>query len=194
MLEETEEKRRYFRVHDTINLFHKEIDEADLDKLSHISNDVLNSCSLTAALEVLSAETRSLFPRLERRDQELADYLKILETKISLIAQAINNQDNNFLEHNSLGVIMSATGLVFTNQHVIPVGKILELRMLLTSCMAVIVAYARVVRCFDNPDEDSDGPFSICVEYINLKDDIRELLIKHVVKTQMQQLRDKFHE
>lgn len=191
MADEIEEKRRYFRVNDTINLLHKIIDENALLSLSHISHDVLSNCSLTAALDVLSQEARMLMPRLERRDPELFEYLKIMDTKINLIAQAATLHDDQFSEHDTRDVCLSATGLAFSNEVPIEEGELLELRMFLTSCMAVIVAYGRVVQCRDNSQENPQRPYSICVEYINMKEDDRELLIKHVVKKQLQQLRDK---
>ena len=132
-----------------------------------------------------------LMPRLERRDPELFEYLKIMDTKINLIAQAVTSQNDQFSEHDTREVSLSATGLAFSNEMPIEKGELLELRMLLTSCMAVIVAYGRVVQCKDISQDNPQRPFAICVEYINLKEDDRELLIRHVVKKQLQQLRDK---
>jgi len=194
MADEIEEKRRYFRVNDTINLLHKVIDEHALDRLSHVSNDVLSNCSLTSALDVLSQDARMLMSRLERRDPEIAEYLRIMDTKINLIAQAITIQDDQFSEHDTRDVVLSATGLAFSNEVAIKQGELLELRMLLTSCMAVIVAYGRVVQCKDISQDNPGRPFAVCVEYINMKDDDRELLIKHVVKKQLQQIRDKYEQ
>lgn len=191
MSEDIEEKRRYFRVNDTISLLHKVLETPHSDALSHVSNDVLSNCSLASALEVLNQETRLLMARLERRDPEMLEYLKIMDTKINLLAQAITTQHEPFSEHDTLDVTLSATGLAFSNETAIAAGSLLELRMLLTSCMAVIVAYARVVHCKDISAETPDRPHSICVEYINMTDDDRELLIKHVIKRQLQQLRDK---
>lgn len=191
MADEFEEKRRYFRINDTIHLLHRVIDENKIVQGSHVSNDVLGSYSLAAALEVLNQEAAALAPRLERSSPELFEYLRIIDSKINLITQAIVNQDNEFSEHDRREVSFSAAGLAFTNVHAIQVGAILELRMLLTSCLAVIVAYARVVRCKDISKDNTQHPFEICVEYINMNEEDRELLIKHVIKKQMQQLRDK---
>ncbi len=192
MADENEEKRRYFRVNDTVNLLYKLIDEKSLDRLSHVSSDVLSNCSLTSALEVLTHDARSLLARLERRDPEMAEYLKILDTKINLIAQGISAKEEQFSEQDTREVVLSATGLAFKNEVLIHPGQLLELRMLLTSCMVVIVAYARVMQCKDIADESPLRPYSICVEYVNLQEEDRELLIKHVVKKQLQQLRDKY--
>jgi len=194
MAEEIEEKRRYFRVNDTINLIHRIIDEDSLERLSHISNDVLSNCSLKTALEVLAQDARSLMARLERRDPEMCEYMRIMDTKINLIAQAIIVDNGDFSEQDSRDVVLSATGLAFHNQAGIKDGQLIELRMLLTSCMAVIIAYGRVVQCRHNPEKNPLQPYEICVEYVNLKEDDRELLIKHVVKKQLQQLRDKYEQ
>lgn len=191
MADEFEEKRRYFRVNDTINLLHKVIDETRVKDLSHTTTDMLGSCTLNAALEVLNQDAKLLAPRLERRDPEFFEYLKILDTKINLLAQALTVDDDEFSEHDKREVSLSATGLAFSNDQPIEVGALLELRMLLNSCLAVIVAYARVVQSKDISADNPRHPYAICVEYINLKEEDRELLIKHVVKKQLQQLRDR---
>ena len=107
------------------------------------------------------------------------------------MAQAIASQDHEFSEHDKREVNLSASGLAFNNKEAISVGTVLELRMLLTSCLAVIIAYARVVQIKDISKDNPEHPFEICVEYINMNEDDRELLIKHVIKKQMQQLREK---
>jgi hypothetical protein len=191
MADDFQEKRRYFRVNDTINLLHKVIDEKAGEQNSHVSKDVLSNCTLMSAMDVLAQETHSLLSRLERRDSELSEFLRLIDTKINLIAQAVSIKEESFSEHDTRDVVMSATGLAFSNEEPINVGQLLELRMLLTSCMAVIVAFGRVVQCKNIAEDSPDRPYVICVEYINLKEDDRELLIKHVVKRQLQQLRDK---
>ncbi|MGR8931631.1 MAG: PilZ domain-containing protein [Gammaproteobacteria bacterium] len=191
MADEFAEKRRYFRVDDTISLFHRVIDESKIKSGSYVSTDVLGTCSLKAAIDVLSQEAAALVPRLERRDPEVYEYLKIIDSKINLIAQIVSEPENEFSKHDKREVNLSASGLAFNNEEAIEVGKALELRMLLTSCLAVIVVYGRVVQCKDISEENSRCPFQICVEYININEDDRELLIKHVIKKQMQQLRDK---
>lgn len=193
MAEEFEEKRRYFRVNDTINLLHRVVDEGRINQRSHVSTDVLSSCSLSAALDVLNQEAAALSLRLERRDPEMFEYLKIIDNKINLIALALNPQINTdeFSEHDMHDVSLSAAGVAFTNEIALPVGTLLELRMLLTSCLVVVVVFARVVQCKDISQDTTAYPFAICAEYININEEDRELLIKHVIKKQMQQLRDK---
>ena len=191
MVEEVHEKRRYFRVSDTISLLYKVVDDFDMDQLSHISDDVLENCSLVAALEVLNEDARMLAPRLERHDPEWFEYLKIIDTKINLIVQALTRDNEQFAKHDKHEVSLSGSGLAFRNQCEIAIGSILELRMMLTSCLAVIVTYGRVVGCRDILAQNPEQPYEISVEYLNMKDEDREVLLKHVIKKQLQQLRDK---
>ena len=190
MSENLKEKRRYFRVNDTINLVFKVISEQQIQQHSHVSNNVLGSCSLSAALEVLSHETAALAPRLERRDPEMFEYLKLLDSKINLIAESLSPQQNEFSERDKRDVSLSAAGVAFMHDEAIAVGTLLEMQMFLTSCLAIIIAYGRVVQC-KTLSVAGQQQFAVCVEYINMHEEDRELLIKHVIKKQMQQLRDK---
>lgn len=185
------EKRRYFRINDTISLQYKIVDEKTTERYSHISQNVLNNCSLTAALDVMRQECRLLAPRLERRDPEFFEYLRLIDTKIDLIAQAVEPNEIAFCQQDHREVTISATGVAFTNEQAIDEGAFLELRMLLTSAMSVVVAYGRVVQCKPNPENNVAYPVIICAEFINMTEEDRELVVRHVVKKQMQMLRDK---
>ncbi|WP_031432665.1 PilZ domain-containing protein [Methylomarinum vadi] len=189
MNSEQKERRRFFRIEDTVNLFYKRVDEKMVTALSHVSDDVLSNCSLAAALDAMSQEARIVGSRLEKNEPELFEYLKILDSKIHLVAQAVMMQGNEFGEHDSRNVSISASGLAFEVDEALHPGEFLEIRMMLTSCMAVIVAYGKVIHCKRNV-AGGDFPFYVGVDYVNMKDDDRELLIKHVVKKQMQQIRE----
>ncbi|MCK5192123.1 MAG: PilZ domain-containing protein, partial [Methylococcales bacterium] len=74
--------------------------------------------------------------------------------------------------------------------HSIEAGEYLEIKLLLTSCIAVILLYGKVVYCKKNTDEGAAMPYQVGIDYINLNDQDREILIKHIVKRQMQQIRE----
>ena len=56
--------------------------------------------------------------------------------------------------------------------------------------MAVIVTYGKVIYCKEKQPPDNKFTHVVGVNYINMKEQDRELLIKHVVKRQMQQIRE----
>ncbi|CCE23603.1 PilZ domain-containing protein [Methylotuvimicrobium alcaliphilum] len=184
------DRRRFFRIDDQVNLYYKKVDEATVTPASHMSDNVLGNCSLSAALELISQESRIMMHRLDRTMPDVADYLKLIESKIDLIAQAIMMQGTDFKEKDTRNANLSASGLAFESAEALAVGDYLEIKMLLVSCMAVIVTYGRVIYC--KPKKNPEGIYShiIGVDYVNMKEQDRELLIRHVVKRQMQKLRE----
>lgn len=188
---EFEERRRFFRIDDEISLFYKKIDEKQLSNAHRISDNVLSICSLSSALATVAEESASLHRRIEKIVPEVADYLKILDAKIDLLAQAVTMQGLKFEEHETRNINLSASGIAFNCDETVQEGDYLEIKLLLASCMTAIVAFGRVVRCQQNHSSDSQYANFVGVDFINIKDDDREMLIKYVVKKQMQQIRDK---
>jgi len=189
-LADASERRRFFRIDDAINLYYKVVDEQDVIAASKMSDDVLNNCSLVTALDMLDQESRMLMFRVEKNEPEIAEYLKTLDSKINLLAQAVMRQGKDFSEGNVFNTNISASGLAIEIEHSIEVGEYLEIKLLLTSCIAVILVYGRVVYCKENDHKNASMPYQVGIDYINLNDQDREILIKHIVKRQMQQIRE----
>jgi len=186
-----EDRRGFFRIDDEVNLSYKKIDEKQLHEPHPVSDNILNSCSLSTALETVSQESATLLHRLDKILPEVADYLRLIDTKIDLLAQAITMQGFQVKENNTRKVNISATGIAFGCEDALQKGDYLEIKILLTSCMRVIVTYGRVVHCQNSPSSDSRYPYFVGVNFIDMKEEDREMLIKYVVKEQLQQIRDK---
>jgi len=187
----TEDRRGFFRIDDEVNLFYKKIDEKLVNEPHHVSDNILNSCSLSTALEMVSQESILLLHRLDKNLPDVAEYLRLIDRKIDLLAQAITMQGFQFKENDTRNVNMSATGIAFNCEEALKESDYLEIKILLVSCMTVIVTYGRVVYCKNSQSNDSQYPYFVGVNFINMKDEDREMLIKYVVKEQLQQIRDK---
>jgi len=186
----SEDKRRFFRITDEINLFYKIVDEQTVVSASKVTDDLLSNCSLVTALDVLNQESRLIMFRVEKNNPEIAEYLKVIDSKIGLLAQAIMRQGNDFPESNMRNANISASGLAFESDNPIKEGEFLEIKLLLTSSLAVIVIYGQVIYCREDSEDNESMPYQIGIDYINLNEQDREVLIKHVVKRQMQQIRE----
>lgn len=188
---QTEDRRRFFRIDDEVNLFYKKIDEKLVTEPHHFAENVLNGCSLSTALAAVSQESAVLLHRLEKNEPDVADYLRIIDTKIELLAQAVMMQGFQFKENETRNVNISATGMAFNCEEQLKEGDYLEIKILLVSSMAVIVTYGKVIYCKSSEARDSRHPYFIGVDFISMKDEDREMLIKYVVKKQLHQIRDK---
>ncbi|NOT84419.1 MAG: PilZ domain-containing protein [Methylococcaceae bacterium] len=185
------DRRRFFRIDDDINLYYNVIDAKLVNHASHIKPNILGSCSLSKALDMLTQEAKSTLRRIETKEPEIAEYFKVLNNKMDLIAQAIMLQMSDFVEQKTRNVNLSASGLAFDNDAALNLNDYLEINMVLSSLAAVIVLHAKVVYCKPNTDlQPGKLPYLIGVDYVNIQEQDREALIQHIVRRQMQQIRE----
>lgn len=186
----TDNRRRFFRIDDEVNLQYKIVDAQIALNDNKENTESLSSCSIVTTLDRLSEEAKLIMLRVRKIQPEVAEYLKILDTKIDLISQEAIRQHNNLAEENIRNANISATGLAFENNVEIEKGELLEIKLLLTSFSTVIVVYGQVIYCKNVDTEDDTMPYLVGIDYVNINEQDREILIKHVVKKQMQQIRD----
>ena len=185
-----EERREFFRVDDEVNLVYVKIDEKQVVEGSYVSENILGNWPLSEALEKVAQESALLLHKLTKSHPDVVDYLKIIDNKIELLAQAMVMQSGQFNKNNIRNANLSATGIAFDSEEAFQEGDYLEIKILLVNSMAVVVACGKVVYCKNCQSDEGRHPYTIGVDYVSIKDQDRELLIKHVVKRQLQQIRD----
>jgi len=77
----TDDRRDFFRIDDTVHLFYKIVDEGAIATRSPRTDDLLSSYSLVTALDILDQKSRLMMNRVERKEPEIAEYLKLMESK-----------------------------------------------------------------------------------------------------------------
>jgi len=189
-MSQPKEHRQFFRVDDKINLFFKKVDKSSINRASELESDVLHNFSLAAALDIMSQESQVILNRIERKNTDISNYLRVMDNKINLIARTLLMDGNELIEQESRNASLSASGVAFEAEEKLKEGDFLELRLLLASSMAIIVCYGYVVYCRKNKENEDNFPYVIGVAYSEIKEQDQELLIKHVVKRQMQQIRE----
>ncbi len=189
---EASERRRYFRIKDDIVLFYKQYDEQSLPEAQTFQDSVLDSFSLTAALNHLEEDARAQLKILEKHEPDVASYLKIMDQKITLIAQSVLINDAGLSSQQTREVNLSASGLAFSSESAHPTGTILELKIILPSTLIAIATYGKVIRCQENQNpSNSEFRYNIAIDLFNIDENDRELLIRYIVKKQMLQLRNR---
>ncbi len=184
------ERRRFFRIKDEILLFYKLLDNGEIPADKSFKEQTVDPFSLTAALSHLTEDTRVQLKLLEKNYPDVSAYLKILDRKINLIAQSVLLNDKSMEGQASKEVDLSASGLAFCSENRIEVGSILELKMILPPSLVAVITYGNVVHCEPKEASDAVDPsYNIGVDFLNIEEQDRELLIRHIVKRQMVQLR-----
>lgn len=187
---EAGDRRRFFRINDEVDLFYRKIARQEAGEASHIDENVLTSDALPQIMAAVEQEIHGLLRRIETAQPEIAAYLKLLNYKVDILAECLLRQNDLAREKNSYHVNLSASGLAFGSEQALHEGDFLELKILLPASRALVTTCCRVVQCRQNPVNDQRYPYVVSVDYLNMKEEDRELLIKHVIKRQMAQLRE----
>ena len=89
MVQNTPDRRRFFRIDDEIVLIYKQIQTDEIPDAESFKEKILDSFSLSAALEYLTQESHIQLKKIDRSQPDVARALKTIEQKISLITQAL---------------------------------------------------------------------------------------------------------
>lgn len=158
-------RRAFFRIYDEVNLLYKKIDESLLTEPQPVFNAVLNTDSSSKGAEKGSQDSVLSLSKLEQ-------YLP----------------DAQFKKDDVLNVNISASGIAFNCNDAFKEGDCLILKILLVSSMMVIETRCEVVYCTDTNSQsnNSECPYFIGAHFINMQDEDRELLVRHVDKKRLQ--------
>lgn len=182
------ERRRFFRINDTISLAYQMIDAQTAERgLAANALPVNDGHSLAATLDVLSQEALRVIQMLDASHAPIAELFKLLDAKINAVAQVVMFSGSNVDTQGTQHVNLSATGLAFEQSTELDVDQYLAIEMYLPAAVSLIRVYGRVVAC-QAVDDATNGVYRIRVDFTHIHEDDQELLIKHVVRQQWQQL------
>jgi len=188
---DTPERRRFFRVEDEIVLVYRSVSPEDVPDPADFPGHMADHFSITSTLEFLSQESQAQLRRIQREHPEVADFLQILERKIEVLAQALVISNNQLVDQPTRKVNLSASGIAFETDQALQEGEMLELKMVVPPALVGIVTFGRVVYCHRN--EDGQGQ-RVGVDFLSMREQDREFLIRHVVKKQLKLLREQKQE
>lgn len=187
MLDDTSERRRFFRVNDSVSLSYQLIEATTASMGLKALEKVSNEFSLAATLELLSQDASRIMQHLQTQNPQFLELYRVLDAKINAIAQSVMFLGYNVNAKSCQHVNLSAAGLAFQQQEALDVGQNLAIQLYLPGALAQIGVYGRVVNC---KTVDTSNDYLIGVDFTHVREEDQELLIKHVVRTQWQQLRE----
>lgn len=184
------ERRSYFRIEDSLNLSYHEVPPEVLEeRLQKLEQGVDTNFTVVSSLASISQQMTSLLHKIQADSPDIAKYLKGLDRKIELLGRTLLATESNLAEQHAHPVNLSASGMAFKSKDPAEPGAILELKLLLYPCLAGILAYGEVVGC--DALEEAESGFSYCirVNFTHLRESDRDVLIRHVIQRQTDQLR-----
>ncbi len=146
------------------------------------NNEAMSLCN---ELEKMREVWRIHFRHVEKESPEVARYFAHIEAKINLLAHHfMMSTDKLFVQSTQL-VSISGSGIAFTADESLNKDDVIEIKFILQPSLTTIKTFAKVVSC--KPEKNQ---FRVAVEYNGLNDEDRDLLIRHVVKKQMNDIRE----
>lgn len=188
----SENRRRFFRIDDTVRLSYRAVDPAELaEEVGRLNDGLGGSFALMATLAAITQRNSVHLRRIEQQSGDLGHYLRALDQKIDAVARALLLQDAELPAKTEEPVNLSAGGLAIPVRDCLPAGTPLEIRLLLLPSLAGILAFGAVVDCGPPPagSEHPAGMQLMRVDFTHIRDEDRDLLIKHMLRRQGEQLR-----
>lgn len=121
-------------------------------------------------------------------EQQLAEPYSHLHTILDNVSlQPSIRLDLPFEKHETCDVNISASGIAFNCEEEFQSGDYLLIKLLLVSTMTAIVTYCKVVYCKSDDPDQIDCPYFIGTHFVEMNDEDREALVKHINKKRVQQ-------
>ena len=191
-----EDRREYFRVNDSVRVSIRPVSEEQLDTLrQRMQQNFADGFTVMSSLIGISAEMAVSMRRIENSDPDVAAYLKALDRKIDVLGRAFISQESELLEEPAHPVNLSGGGMGILLNDCYQPGQVLEIKMLLFPSFTGVLMYGTVIDCepIDERDRDSGYSYRMRLAFTHMREQDRDLLIRHVLRCQSNELRRKEH-
>jgi hypothetical protein len=186
---EASERRTFFRVDDSVNLSYHQVSEKELeDRMDRVEMELEANFTVMSSIASINQNMAGIMHRIEGEEPDIAEYLKAINSKIDILGRALLSNENDLMEKPAQPVNLSASGMAFYSSEPLEKGALLELRLLLMPSFTGIITFGEVVGC-DSVDDADGYSYFIRLNFIHMRDNDRDLLIRHVIKRQGEFLR-----
>jgi hypothetical protein len=180
-----DERRRYFRIEDTVSLT---VSRIDPDELQTQIDDFWHDQQAYAVRHQFNNQLEqhlSDFKSIEKNMPELARYLSVLQAQIdNLTAKVLPEQAS--IASDSQKVSLSGQGMAFTSDQKMTIAETVELYLKLLPTGQTIKIYAQIVEVELVPEQTPEQ-YRISLDFTHIYESDQELLVKRI---HAQQLKD----
>lgn len=181
-------RRSALRVEDSILLRVSSVPLTEMQDLDTYFEHRRSSLSVQAHISYCTGQKIPQMRIIERKHPEIASYLRYLESQIQYLSTSLEkvlDMDGNSVSAQK--VCLSAGGIQFETDSEFDVKVPLELRLSLIEKSITILVFATIKR-IEGPE---NGLYTVTTQFSNIHEEDKELLIKHVHQTHVEQLREK---
>ncbi len=184
------ERRSFYRINDAVALkAHKlepDVVKAARDRivrreyeLQAIAGKGDNNANFQAALR-----------DVEMKNPEVANLFRLFEARIDSLVNMVATQEHSGLDAPNVVASISGSGVAFDWSNAFFEGEHVLVEMTLFPSLYTVEALARVVRG-DPKERSADGNFRCALEYVEIAETDREVLLQHIHGLQIESLRSR---
>ena len=180
----TEERRRYFRIDDTVGLSIKLLDQDQANE--SYPAFAPNAVELVAQHD---AQINRLLEKLEDESPSFAELANLLNQKMDRLTNLLAMESNlvDRIAHRVQAVNISACGLAFSHEDPIAEGSRIQVELTLFPKELKVISEGIVVACELTIGEQQT--YYCRVDFYGMSSEVQEQLIQHVVQSQSAQLK-----
>ncbi|NHN35947.1 PilZ domain-containing protein [Pseudomaricurvus alcaniphilus] len=187
------ERRSFFRIPSEIVLDFHPVDSYTLENTRAEDEfpEEQKALSLFSELRRLDKEASPHLGAIGDNNRPLADYLKMLNKKLDLIAQQCVAANYSGEDVRPTHVNLSEGGIAFNSGKALYKDSHLALRIMFLSDYSSLASFARVVRC---ESQQESKVFKIACKFLTLNNNQQELLGRHIMQAQLEAKRRSQHQ
>jgi c-di-GMP-binding flagellar brake protein YcgR len=185
------DRRQFFRIDDTVRLQIQPLSAAELAAgVANLERGFDGNFTVMSSLAAVTAQMAASMRRIDNSDPDVAAYLRALDQKIEILGRAFLAQESELISSEHQSVNLSAGGVSLCAHHPMEVGQGLEIRMLLYPSFTGLLSFGEVIGCVEmDPDANDGYAYQLRVEFVHMREQDREILIRHVLHRQSEILR-----
>ncbi len=173
------DRREYFRVEDQLILRYRLVPPEAVGHMPaerHFDNSEM--FTLLRELRHIDQEHNNVLRGLAEQNRELGLYLKSVNRKIDLIANALATLSHGQQQQAAQHVSISEGGIAFSSDPNLARGKFLAIELVLLPSHTGLALYGEVI-------ETRDAKGLTVVSFVRLRESDRQILARHILQVQI---------
>lgn len=179
-----QDRREFFRIEERLMLSYRRL-ASDQEQ----SNE--STSLLLQEFDELSQQIKHSLSRLHYQAPEVSSCIKILDSKINLLAQSLLMKKSPTKALLRRKVNISGGGISFELADKLEEQDLIEIEIILPPEAKPLKVRAKVISTYQNPYKNSGYSFVVSARFHDLNDQIQDAIIRHITQAQTYLLRMK---
>ena len=182
-------RRGSFRMNDRVALTVHPMSENDFRKARGEAREHRDRRRTLNSIITVGENQRGVLRNIRESDPVVAAYLQSLEERLETLARLLGREGREVADTPTHDVNLSGNGISFQHDEPMQRGDRLSLELQLFPERTCLSLLGTVVRMTERRTARGGGRYQVAVDFTDIHDDDRELLIRHVHSLQLDYVR-----